>query len=95
MGRPPIGTRQETELGKPFASGEDALMHELSEALTALGHYLGAAQQLAGHRWDSVSGRLGECLEGGLRQQQRAVVAVRALQTLARGVAIGDGGLVG
>lgn len=59
-----------------------ALVHELTEALTALGNYLASANRLN----DSAprSQRLGEALEKSLGQHERAVEATRRLRDLGR-----------
>jgi len=59
-----------------------ALVHELTEALTALGNYLASANKI----YDSTpqSQRLGEALEKSLGQHERAVEATRRLRDLGR-----------
>jgi hypothetical protein len=61
----------------------DAFLHELAEALTAIGNYLASAKTI----YDSAllgPSLLGESLEKGLGQHERAVEATRRLRELNR-----------
>jgi len=67
-GEAPIGRRAD----------QAALVHELIEALTALGNYLAAAQRQFEHRREG----LGESLRASLGQYERAAECVRGLHDL-------------
>lgn len=63
------------------SADEAALLHELSEALTALGNYLAAARREFEVHPGPMQEVLGEALRGGLSQYERAAEAVRRLRT--------------
>jgi hypothetical protein len=67
-GEAPIGRRAD----------QAALVHELIEALTALGNYLAAAQRQFEHRQEV----LGEALRGSLSQYERAVECLQRFREL-------------
>lgn len=60
-----------------------APLHELTEALTALGNFLASAKKMHAKALPG-SLPLGEVLEKSLRQHQRAVEAVRRMRVLDR-----------
>jgi phosphoglycerate-specific signal transduction histidine kinase len=60
------------------SADQAALLHELIEALTALGNYLAAAQRDV----ENQRGVLGEALQGSLSQYQRAAECIRRLRHL-------------
>jgi hypothetical protein len=62
------------------SADEAALLHELSEALTALGNYLAAAQREFEVYPGPMQEVLAEALRGGLTQYERAAEAVRQLR---------------
>jgi hypothetical protein len=67
--------------GEPLTNGsadQAALLHELIEALTALGNYLAAAQR----DFENQRGVLGEALQGSLSQCQRAAECIRGCRHL-------------
>jgi hypothetical protein len=60
-----------------------APLHELTEALTALGNFLASANKMHESALPGAR-RLGETLEKSLRQHERAVEATRRLRDLNR-----------
>jgi hypothetical protein len=55
-----------------------AVLHELAEALTALGNYLAAAQR----QFENRQAALGEALRASLGQYERAAECLRRLREL-------------
>jgi hypothetical protein len=63
-------------------TGEDATLHELVEALTAVGNYLEVANYLLGTEPAPGQKTLGEAVEKSLAQMERARAAARQLREL-------------
>ena len=57
------------------------IVHELAEALTALGNYVAAAAQIS-NGGKATSGDIRKALEAGLSQHERASIGVRRLRKL-------------
>jgi phosphoglycerate-specific signal transduction histidine kinase len=76
-----IGADWVLRKGEAVASGLP--LHELTEALTALGNYLASANKILNSAAPG-SPRLGEALEKSLGQHERAVEATRRLRQLNR-----------
>jgi hypothetical protein len=60
------------------SAGQAAILHELIEAMTALGNYLAAAQR----QFDNRQAVLGEALRASLDQYERAAECLRRLRDL-------------
>jgi hypothetical protein len=74
-------------------TGEAATLHELLEALTALGNYLEALHHLLGTELASTGKTFSEVVGKGLAQMERASAAARQLGGLLhRRSAIADDG---
>ena len=71
--------------GGPAGSSEvAALLHELTEALTALGNYVAAAHRRVTDTPELIREELEETLSKGLVQYERAATAVHLIATLYR-----------
>jgi hypothetical protein len=65
-------------------ASEQAVLHEVSEALTALGNYLAVAHRKFEEQPEPRQEGLGEALKKSLGQQERASEAVRQLNNILR-----------
>jgi hypothetical protein len=65
-------------------ASEKAVLHEVTEALTALGNYLAVAHRKFEEQPEPRQEGLGEALEKSLGQQERASEAVRRLNNILR-----------
>ena len=71
---------QDVQAGEPFEEAAQ-IVHELAEALTALGNYLAATAHISDS--GKVShGEIRKALERGLSQHERASVALHRLRVL-------------
>lgn len=77
--------------GGPAGNSEVAsLLHELTEALTALGSYVAAAHRKVADRSEPIREEIDELLGKGLVQYERATTAVHLLAVLYRREQGGD-----
>jgi len=65
-------------------ASEKAVLHDVTEALTALGNYLAVAHRKFEEQPEPRQEGLGEALEKSLGQQERASEAVRRLNNILR-----------
>ena len=74
------------------AGAAATLLHQIAEALTALGNYLAVANRIIEERPGLADSHLDEAVKKSLGQYERATEAVRRLRDLARRDSAGDDG---